>query len=205
MISIGNYNPLSCDNYINAGNYFQKQFSNDSNLIIRTALVFAKIVGRGQDVLIHAGLGSIKLIASTTMAIYSIPAAAFGCIPTHHKAAKQASRHFALGIFYIADIFLSFTNIANKYPQHLIDKLQKYLAVENINEEIDVEFEQILQVGKEMSIRATSQKIQQLQEQLDRATDKIQQLEEENKALLNVCTLQEQLIQSINTQPIKAS
>lgn len=129
MASIGNYNPLSCDNYINAGNYFQTQLSNHSNLVIRTALVFAKIVGRGQDVLIHAGLGSIKLIASIAMAIYSIPAAAFDSIPTHHKIAKQAWRHFGLALFFVADIPLSLANILKMYPKPLCRKIQQKLRV----------------------------------------------------------------------------
>lgn len=140
MISIGSYNPLSCDNYINAGNYFQKQFSNDSNLVIRTALVFAKIVGRGQDVLIHVGLGSIKLIASTAMAIYSIPAAAFDYIPTHHKVAKQASRHFGLALFFMADIPLSLANILKMYPEPLCGKIQQKLSISSG----DLKFDQII-------------------------------------------------------------
>ncbi|VHO04191.1 hypothetical protein [Candidatus Rhabdochlamydia sp. T3358] len=129
MAFIGNYNPLSCDNYLNAGNYFQTQLSNHSNLVIRTALVFAKIVGRGQDVLIHAGLGSIKLIASIAMAIYSIPASAFDYIPTHHKIAKQASRHFGLALFFMADIPLSLANILKMYPKSLCRKIQQKLRV----------------------------------------------------------------------------
>ncbi|MGB7129056.1 MAG: hypothetical protein WBD50_08230 [Candidatus Rhabdochlamydia sp.] len=129
MTFIGNYNPLSCDNYLNAGNYFQKQLSNHSNLVIRTALVFAKIVGRGQDVLIHAGLGSIKLMASLAMAIYSIPASAFDYIPTHHKIAKQASRHFGLALFFTADIPLSLANILKMYPKPFCKKIQRTLRV----------------------------------------------------------------------------
>ncbi|PWU13347.1 MAG: hypothetical protein C5B45_06265 [Chlamydiae bacterium] len=129
MTFIGNCNPLSCDNYLNAGNYFQKQLSNHSNLVIRTALVFAKIVGRGQDALIHAGLGSIKLIVSTAMAIYSIPASAFDYIPTHHKIAKQASRHFGLALFFMADIPLSLTHILHMYPKPFCKKIQQTLRV----------------------------------------------------------------------------
>ncbi len=129
MTFIGNYNPLSCDNYLNAGNYFQKQLSNHSNLVIRTALVFAKIVGRGQDAFIHAGLGSIKLIASIAMATYSIPASAFDYIPTHHKIAKQASRHFGLALFFMADIPLSLANILKMYPKSLCRKIQQKLRV----------------------------------------------------------------------------
>ena len=137
MAFIGNYNPLSCDNYINAGNYFQKQLSNDSNLAIRTAFVFAKIVGRGPDVLIHVGLGFIKLLASTAMAIYSIPAAAFDSIPTHHKVAKQAFRHFSLALFFMADIPLSLTHILKMYPEPLCKKIQQTLSISSNYLELD--------------------------------------------------------------------
>ncbi|KAG6559807.1 hypothetical protein RHABOEDO_001590 [Candidatus Rhabdochlamydia oedothoracis] len=129
MKFIGGYNPLSCDNYINAGNYFQKQLSNHSNLVVRTAFVFAKIVGRGRDVLIHAGLGSIKLIASTAMAIYSIPAAAFDSIPIHHKIARQAWRHFGFVLFFVADIPLSLANILKIYPKLFCERIQEKLKV----------------------------------------------------------------------------
>ncbi|MCL6756325.1 MAG: hypothetical protein M3A24_04140 [Candidatus Rhabdochlamydia oedothoracis] len=166
MKFIGSYNPLSCDNYINAGNYFQQQLSNHSNLVVRTAFVFAKIVGRGQDVLIHAGLGSIKLIASTAMAIYSIPAAAFDIMPIHHKVAKQASRHFGLALFFIADIPLSLANILKKYPQHLADKIQRNLMIDNIIEEMDIEFDKPYLTEKQIIINSNSEKIQQLQEEL---------------------------------------
>ncbi|MFI0477833.1 MAG: hypothetical protein ACH349_01730 [Candidatus Rhabdochlamydia sp.] len=129
--------PLYCDNYINAGNYFQEQLSHHSNLVIRTALVFAKIVGRGQDVLLHTSLGSIKLIVSTAMAIYSIPAAAFDSIPTHHKIAKQAFRHFGFVLLFMADIPLSLAHILNIYPKSLCERIQQILKVSPTEFEFD--------------------------------------------------------------------
>lgn len=197
MIFINKFNPLYFDTSINFGHFHQEICSKTSpyNIAARVAIgVCTKAVARVADVALHVIFGSIKLMASAVEANYSIFAAAFNYTSTHHRTAKQASRHLCLGAFYAADIFLSLTNIINKYPQHLIDKLQKHLAVENINEEIDVEFEQTYQVGKEMSIRPTSQKIQELQERLNRATGKIQKLQEENKALSDVCALQEQLL-----------
>jgi hypothetical protein len=129
MNFIDNCNPLSCDNYVNFGNSFQEQLPNHTNLVIRTTLVFAKVIGRGQDALVHIGLGSIKFIVSVTMAIYSIPAAAFDSIPTHHKVAKEASRHFALALFFIADMPLSLAHICNMYPEPFCKKIQQKLRI----------------------------------------------------------------------------
>ena len=175
--------PFSCDNYINAGNYFQKQLSNHSNIAIRIALIFAKIVGRGQDVLIHASLGSIKLIASTAMAIYSIPAAAFDLVPTHHKVAKQASRHFGLALFFIADAPLSLANILKTYPQYLADEVQKKLGEEDLNERISVSYDMIQQTGKEMKTTPISKETQQVQWQNEQFLEQNKQLLDKNKQL----------------------
>lgn len=172
MIPIDKYNPLSCDNYINAGNYFQKQLSNDSNLAIRTALVFAKIVGRGQDVLIHTGLGSIKLIVSTAMALYSVLAAV---VPTHHKVAKEAFRHFAFALFFMADIPLSLTYILKMDPKPLCRKIQQKLSISCES----LEFDRIINGFLETSDSCTKMQIE--------GTEKIYQennlLEEENNLL----------------------
>ncbi|HEV3269965.1 MAG TPA: hypothetical protein VGZ69_04870 [Candidatus Rhabdochlamydia sp.] len=177
MASIGNYNPLSCDNYINVGNYFQTQLSNHSNLVIRTALVFAKIVGRGQDVLIHAVLGSIKLIASTAMAIYSIPAAAFDSIPTHHKIAKQAWRHFGLALFFVADIPLSLANILKMYPKPLCRGIQQKLKISST----ELEFDQVID-----SLHTTVSTLSERQGTLYRETyQENEQLKQENEQLKN--------------------
>ncbi|KAG6559806.1 hypothetical protein RHABOEDO_001591 [Candidatus Rhabdochlamydia oedothoracis] len=196
MSFINKCKPLSCDNYINAGNYFQQQLSNHSNLVVRTAFVFAKIVGRVQDLLIHAGLGSIKLIFSTAMAIYSIPSAAFDIIPIHHKVAKQASRHFGLALFFIADIPLSLANILKKYPQHLADKIQKNLIIENIMEEMDIEFDKTYPTEKQMIINSKSEKIQQLQEELS-------QTRENYDNLLQSC--KEQVLEQIKKEGLQES
>jgi len=177
MTFISNYNPLSCDNYINAGNYFQKQLSNDSNLVIRTALVFAKTVGRAHDVLIHAGLGSIKLIASTTMAIYSIPAAAFSCIPTHHKVAKQASRHFGLALFFIADIPLSLTHILKMYPEPLCRKIQQKLSISPG----DLKFDHIIEGLLDITNSCTETQVENWEE----IYQENQKLKQENQELKN--------------------
>lgn len=202
------YNPLSCDNYINAGNYFQKQLSNYSNLAIRTALVFVKIAVRGQDVLIHAGLGSIKLIASIVMAIYSIPAAAFDSIPTHHKVAKQASRHFGFALFFMADIPLSLTHICKMYPEPLCRKIQQKLrispndlAFEPIIDSLQTEIS-ILSEIEESICRKTFHENEQLKQEN-------KQLQEQHKALLKVCECQEELLaayqEGSNSQKAKAS
>lgn len=187
-------NPLACDTYINLGNYFQDSLSNHSNLVLRTALVFAKIVGRAHDILIHTGLGTLKLTASTSMAVYSIPAAAFGCIPTHHKVAKEASRHFGLAVFFVADIFLSLTNIINKYPQHLVNKIQKFLEIENICEEVDTAFNNTLRDVKEMSTKPAFDKILKLTNQKKRLKEDYDALFKEHDALLKVSAMQEMLI-----------
>ena len=192
MAFISDYNPLSCDNYINAGNYFQEQLSNHSNLAMRTALVFAKIVGRGQDVLIHAGLGSIKLLASTAMAIYSIPAAAFDSIPTHHKVAKQASRHFGLALFFISDIPLSLTHILKMYPKPLCGKIQQKLSISSG----DLKFDQIIDGLLDTSNSCTKIQIKNVK----KTYQKNKLLQEENKALLAINQLLEEQIVQLKSQ-----
>lgn len=193
MISIGNYNALFCDNYINAGNYFQKHLSsNDSNLVMRTALVFAKIVGRGQDVLIHASLGSIKLIASTAMAIYSIPAAAFDSIPTHHKVAKQASRHFALVLFFMADIPLSLMHIWKKYPGLLCEKIQQKLSISSSYLKLDQTLDDLLDISNSCT------KIQV--KDAKKIYEENQLLKKENHALREINMLLEEQIMQLKKQ-----
>lgn len=206
MELITRYNPLSCDTYCNLGNHFQEQLLNSPHLAIRTTLVFAKIVGRVHDISIHTVLGSIKLIASTAMAIYSIPAAAFDSIPIHHKPAKQASRHFALALFFMADIPLSLANLFKRYPQYLVDKIQTQLALENICEKVDIEFNKVFQIGKQINISATSETIQQLQENLNTTRKSYADLSQAYKLQQELIQVyQEVLIEKAPLQKAKAS
>jgi hypothetical protein len=128
-------------------------------------------------VLIHAGLGSIKLIASIAMAIYSIPASAFDYIPTHHKIAKQASRHFGLALFFMADIPLSLANILKMYPKPFCKKIQRTFRVSPT----ELAFEPLID-GLHTNIGTLSE----MQGGLYRKTcHEKEQLQKENKQLKN--------------------
>lgn len=132
MTYLGDCNPLSFDEYINFGNTCQKFCLNEPspNIVLRTGIgVCAKIAGRIQEVALHIILGSLKLTISSIVAICSVPAAAFDYTPNHYNLAKQGSLHIALAFFYALDIPFSFTNIANKYPQGLSEKIQQKFNV----------------------------------------------------------------------------
>ncbi|MGL5263752.1 MAG: hypothetical protein ACRDAI_04135 [Candidatus Rhabdochlamydia sp.] len=172
-------NPLSCNKYFNQGDYFQKICSEQSNLVLRTTLVFAKMISRLFDASVHTCLGVIKAIVSAAMAASSIPFAAFGCTPTHHKVAKEASRHLGLALFFVADIFISPANITNSYPQFLLDKIQKYLEIEDICEEVANNFEVTYQNSKETIVNINSQRIHTLEKKND-------ELNKENKSLKKI-------------------
>lgn len=158
------------------GDYFQESCSEQSNLILRTTLVFTKMISRLFDASIHTGLGVIKAIMSAAMAVYSIPAATFGYTPIHHKVAKEAFYHFGLALFFMADIFISPANITNSYPQSLLDKIQKHLEIENIREEIASSFDKPYQISKTTIVNTKSQRIHALEQENNA-------LEQENNSL----------------------
>lgn len=185
MKCVTNWNPLSFQEYTSLGNDYQKVLSNNqsSNLILRTGWVFGKIAGRIQDIALNVLFGIAKLTLSTAIAIYSIPAAAFDYVPNYHILAKQASRHIALALFYIADIPLSFANIVNKYPQNLVKSIQDTLEIENINEEIDISLDEAFR-GISTCEKLFSQKL----------VEENRRLEKENRELLKNKSLQDELI-----------
>lgn len=171
--------PLSCDTYFNMGNYFQKCCSEQSNLILRTTLVFTKMISRLFDASIHTGLGVIKAIMSAAMAIYSIPAATFGYTPTHHKVAKEAFYHFGLALFFMADIFISPANITNSYPQSLPDKIQNHLEIENIRQQFTNGFVEMYRDSTTTIVNINSQRIHTLEQENNALKETIQQLTQE--------------------------
>lgn len=185
MEFVTNWNPLSFKQYTSLGDDYQKVLSNNqsSNLILRAGWIVCKIAGRIQDIALNVLFGTVKLTLSTAIAIYSIPAAAFGYAPNHCILAKQASRHIALALFYIADIPLSLANIVNKYPENLIEIIQNKLEIDNFNEEIDVSLGKAFK-GISTCERSFSKSL----------TEENRRLKEENRELLKSCSLQNELI-----------
>jgi hypothetical protein len=199
-------NPLSCNKYFNQGDYFQKICSEQSNLILRTTLVFAKMTSRLFDASVHICLGAIKALMSAVMAAYSIPSAAFGRTSTHHKVAKEASRHLGLALFCIADIFISPANITNSYPQFLLDKFQKYLELEEICEEVANSFEVTYQNSKETIVNTSSAKIHALKEENHELKKEINQLKEKNHELKeDNCNITKKYLDLLNQEVLRVN
>lgn len=174
--------PLFFDQYINLGNDCQNFCSSKPlpNIALRIGVgICAKTIGRLQEVALNILLGSFKLTVSTIIAIYSVPAAAFGYTPNHHNLAKQGFRHIALALFYVLDIPLSLANIVNKYPQDLVEKIQKTLKVSSINLQTDVIIEDFNDISKNISQNLTEMQTDRLQ----KVYQKIQTLKTQNAQL----------------------
>lgn len=122
------FNPLSCS-FLNLGNKCQISCSKTDSTISRFVIGFAiKDIARIYDIALHiiAGLG--KSMLCIAMAAYSTLAKLENSTANYQKIRKEVFVHFSLSGFYILDIFISYRNITNNYPQDVTEKIETFFS-----------------------------------------------------------------------------
>lgn len=105
--------------------------SNDSSSNILSRLIVGIVI---KDVALipviafHVLAGMGKLAICTTKITYSIPARLWGSTPNYQKTGKEGLVHLGFSGFHFADMFISITNIINRYPQGLAKKVEDFFA-----------------------------------------------------------------------------
>lgn len=89
--------------------------------------VIIKDITRIYDIALHIIVGLAKLTVCATKLIYSIPARLWGSIP-NYKIGKEGLSHLGFSTFYLADIFISSTNIIGNYPKDLIERVESFFS-----------------------------------------------------------------------------
>lgn len=110
----------------NLGNRCQTFCSKDPspNILSRLIVgVIIKDVTRISAIAIHIIVGLVKLTICAIKLAYSIPARLWGSIPSY-EIGKEGLAHLGFSGFYFADIFISLTNMINRYPKDLIEKVE---------------------------------------------------------------------------------
>ncbi|MGL5263751.1 MAG: hypothetical protein ACRDAI_04130 [Candidatus Rhabdochlamydia sp.] len=103
--------------------------SSPSNIFSRLIVgVVIKDVTLIPVIAFHVLAGMGKLALCTTKITYSIPARLWGSIPNYQKMGKEGLVHLGFSGFHFADMFISITNIINKYPQNLAEKVDNFFA-----------------------------------------------------------------------------
>jgi hypothetical protein len=89
--------------------------------------VVIKDVARIYDIAIHIIIGLGKIAICTTKILYSIPARLCGSTP-NYDIGKEGFAHLGFSGFYLADMFISLTNIINRYPQDKMEKVENLFS-----------------------------------------------------------------------------
>lgn len=98
------------------------------NILSRLVVgVIIKDITRISDIAIHIVVGLAKITICAIKLIYSIPARLWGSIP-NYKIGKEGLAHLGFSGFYLADMFISLTNIVNRYPKDLIERVEKFFS-----------------------------------------------------------------------------
>lgn len=102
--------------------------SSSPNILARLVVgVVIKDVARIYDVAIHIIIGLGKLAICTTKIPYSIPARLYGFTP-NYDIGKEGFAHLGFSGFYLADIFISLTNMINRYPKDKMEKVENFFS-----------------------------------------------------------------------------
>jgi len=112
------------------GNRCQAFCSKDPspNILSRLVVgVIIKDITRISDIAIHIIVGLAKITICATRLIYSIPARLWGSIP-NYEIGKEGFAHLGFSGFYFADIFISLTNMINRYPKDLIERVENFFS-----------------------------------------------------------------------------
>lgn len=98
------------------------------NILSRLVVgVVIKDVARIYDIAIHIIIGLGKLAICTTKIPYSIPARLCGSTP-NYNIVKEGFAHLGFSGYYFADMFISLTNIINRYPKDKMEKVETFFS-----------------------------------------------------------------------------
>jgi hypothetical protein len=98
------------------------------NILSRLVVgVVIKDVARIYDIAIHIIIGLGKLAICTIKISYSIPARLCGFTP-NYDIGKEGFAHLGFSGFYLADMFISLTNIINRYPKDKMEKVESFFS-----------------------------------------------------------------------------
>ncbi|MGB7129054.1 MAG: hypothetical protein WBD50_08220 [Candidatus Rhabdochlamydia sp.] len=89
--------------------------------------IIIKDITRISDIAINIIVGLAKIIICATRLIYSIPARLWGSIP-NYGIGKEGLAHLGFSGFYLADMFISLTNLINRYPKDLIERVENFFS-----------------------------------------------------------------------------
>ena len=112
------------------GNRCQVFCSKDPSPNILSRLIVGSIIKditRISDIAINIIAGLAKITICATKLIYSIPARLWGCIPSY-EIGKEGLAHLGFSGFYLADMFISLTNVINRYPKDLIERVENFFS-----------------------------------------------------------------------------
>lgn len=89
--------------------------------------VIIKDITRISDIAIHIIVGVAKITICAIKLTYSIPARLWGSIP-NYEIGKEGLAHLGFSGFYLADMFISLTNVINRYPKDVIERVEKFFS-----------------------------------------------------------------------------
>lgn len=129
----------------NLGNQSQNfcSKSSSSNILSRLVVgIFIKDIARIYDIAIHTIVGLGKLASCTVKVSYSIPARLYGS-NLNYDIGKEGLAHLGFSGFYLADIFISLTNMVNGYPKDTMEKIESFFSefLPNLQKNITVQEE----------------------------------------------------------------
>lgn len=98
------------------------------NILSRLVVgVIIKDLTRIYDIAIHIIVGLAKLTICTTKLPYFILARLCGSAPSY-DIGKEGFAHLGFSGFYLADMFISVTNIINRYPKDEMEKIENLFS-----------------------------------------------------------------------------
>ena len=147
------------DSNRNLGNQSQSFCSKSSppNILSRLVVgVVIKDVARIYDIAIHIIIGLGKIAICTTKIPYSIPARLCGST-LNYDIGKEGFAHLGFSGFYLADMFISLTNMINKYPKDQMEKVEDFFSKFLGLEKNVVSKEEKLQIKETVDDKSLSQ------------------------------------------------
>ncbi|PWU13346.1 MAG: hypothetical protein C5B45_06260 [Chlamydiae bacterium] len=122
------------------------------NILSRLVVgVVIKDVARIYDIAIHIIIGLGKLAICTIKTPYSIPVRL--CGSTSYDIGREGLAHLGLSGCYFVDMFISLTNIINRYPKENMEKAENFFSkfLTNIKKNVTIQEENpSLQIEKKL-------------------------------------------------------
>lgn len=125
---IFNSDPFEFDTYFSITPDYQK-YCLDANFFTRFAIgVVGKELVLINDVALHLLRGACKLATGGIKSVSTIVAVVFSQELDYQTSIKEGVVHLGFVCLYAVDFFASITNVGNRYPQYLVDKIRNVFA-----------------------------------------------------------------------------